>query len=67
MGVVCVVVVAARVWCGSCCMDVVYVVVRALDALNLNMEHKARNFESPYLAALFLLNNFHFVHKTFSQ
>ena len=43
------------------------IAVRALDALNLNMEHKARNFESPYLAALFLLNNFHFVHKSFSQ
>lgn len=41
--------------------------VRVLDALNLNMEHKARNFESSFLAAIFLLNNFHFVHKTFSQ
>lgn len=41
--------------------------VRVLDALNFNMEHKAKNFESPYLAAIFLLNNFHFVHKMFSQ
>lgn len=41
--------------------------VRVVDALNFNMEHKAKNFESPYLAAIFLLNNFHFVHKTFSQ
>lgn len=42
-------------------------VVRVLDALNLNMEHKARNFESICLAALFLLNNFQYVLKTFSQ
>ena len=41
--------------------------VRVLDALNLNMENKAKNYESPHLAAIFLLNNFHFVHKTFSQ
>ncbi len=43
------------------------IAVRVLDALNLNLEHKARNFESPHLAALFLLNNFKFVHKTFTQ
>ena len=36
-----------------------------LDVLNMNMEHKARNYESPSLAAIFLINNFHFILKTF--
>lgn len=36
-----------------------------LDVLNMNMEHKARNYESPSLSAIFLVNNFHFIHKTF--
>jgi hypothetical protein len=29
------------------------------------MEHKARNYESPSLASIFLVNNFHFILKTF--
>ena len=48
-------------------MIVTPLTVRVLDALSLNMEHKARNFESTYLAALFLLNNYQFVLKTFTQ
>lgn len=41
--------------------------VKVVDALNLNMEHKARNFESPFLAALFLLNNFQFLLKSLKK
>lgn len=41
--------------------------VRVLDALNLNMENKARSYESPQLASLFLMNNYHFIHKTFTR
>lgn len=43
------------------------VTVDVLNALNLNMENKARSYESPFLAAIFLLNNFHFIHKTFTK
>ena len=38
-----------------------------VDVLSINMENKARNYESPSLAAIFLVNNFHFVHKTFTN
>ena len=31
------------------------------------MENKARSYESTFLAAIFLLNNFHFIHKTFTK
>ena len=41
--------------------------VRVLDALNINMENKARSYESPFLAAVFLMNNYHFIHKTFTR
>ncbi len=41
--------------------------VQVFNALNLNMENKAHNYESPFLAAIFLLNNFHFMHKTFKR
>ena len=40
---------------------------RVVDALNLNMESKARSYEHPQLASLFLLNNYHFIHKTFTR
>jgi len=38
-----------------------------VDALNLNMEHKSRNYESPSLAALFLFNNYQFILKSFTR
>ena len=41
--------------------------VDVLNVLNLNMENKARSYESPFLAAIFLINNFHFIHKTFTK
>ena len=31
------------------------------------MENKARSYESPFLAAIFLMNNYNFVHKTFTR
>ena len=31
------------------------------------MENKGRSYESSFLAAIFLLNNFHFIHKTFTK
>lgn len=40
---------------------------RVIDALNLNMENKSRSYEHPPLASLFLLNNYHFIHKTFTR
>ena len=43
------------------------IVVDVLNKLNLNMENKARSYESSHLAAVFLLNNFHFIHKTFMK
>jgi len=39
---------------------------RVLDALGLNLENKARSYESPFLAAIFLMNNYHFIHKAFT-
>ena len=41
--------------------------MQVFNALNLNMENKAHSYESPHLAAVFLLNNFHFMHKTFNR
>ena len=41
--------------------------VRVVDALSLNLENKARSYETPNLAAVFLLNNFQFIHKTFTR
>lgn len=41
--------------------------VQTLNVLALNMEQKARNYESPVLAAVFLLNNYSFVHSTFTR
>lgn len=40
---------------------------RVIDALNLNMENKSRSYEHSPLASLFLLNNYHFIHKTFTR
>ena len=41
--------------------------VQVFNALNMNLENKAHNYESPFLAAIFLLNNFHFMQKTFNR
>ncbi|KAJ3045684.1 Exocyst complex component 7 [Rhizophlyctis rosea] len=35
-----------------------------LDALAINLESKSKGYKKPTLATLFLLNNYHFVHKT---
>eukprot|EP00731_Ephydatia_muelleri_P028523 Em0020g167a len=40
---------------------------RVLDALNINLKNKADTYESPVLGALFLMNNYHFIHKTFTR
>lgn len=40
---------------------------RVLDGLNINLKNKADTYESPILGALFLMNNYHFIHKTFTR
>ena len=41
--------------------------VQVFNALNMNLENKAHSYESPFLAAIFLLNNFNFMQKTFNR
>lgn len=40
--------------------------VRVLDALNINLDNKARCYENPFLSAVFLMNNYHFIHRAFT-
>ena len=47
--------------------DVIVSAVGVLDTLNLNMDHKAKSFESPFLAGLFLLNNFQYILRSFTR
>ena len=51
----------------SCCTSptTFSLIVQVIDALSLNMEMKSRTYESPVLAALFLMNNFHFIKSSF--
>ena len=56
------------------CVELLYMslaafslVVQVIDALSLNMEMKSRTYESPVLAALFLMNNFHFIKSSFMR
>ena len=44
-----------------------YLTVRVLDALTLNLEQKSRTYESPVLASVFLLNNYFFIQATFTR
>ena len=45
----------------------IILLVQTLNVLTLNMEQKSRNYESPVLAAVFLLNNYSFIHSTFTR
>ena len=52
-----------------CCSSSFYLfsTVKVLSALTLNMEGKARAYESGVLSAVFLMNNYCFIQETYTR
>ena len=46
---------------------ILFLSAKVLDALTLNLEGKARAYESPVLSAVFLMNNYCFIQETYTR
>ena len=53
--------------CNTCQVEIPSIAERVLGALGLNLELKARVYETPTLSSLFLLNNYNYVIKALQR